>query len=413
MLRPHPANPRTISDERFEALKRALAAEPEMMRARPLVALPDGTVVCGNMRLRAAQELGWATVPVVYADLDERRAREWLLRDNQSYGTWDEENLSALLHELEQASGDLDLTGFPAEELLRLLDTSSRSEGDPDHVPPLPTGEPESRSGEIYELGPHRLVCGDATNPDHVARLLDGERARLLFTSPPYLDLREYGGHSTSAAELAQFIPLFSDKAELFAVNLGLVMRDGEIVRYWDPYLDIARGAGLKLLAWNVWNREDATNIAAQTLMTFPLWHEWIFVFGSGQERGHRTIPTKHAGSQTRLGQRRRDGSFVPPRSYVVGRWKPLGSVLTLPSHKGKAPGDHPAVFPVALPREYLRSLTTRGDAVIDLFAGSGSTLVACEELDRRCYAIEIEPRYCDVIRSRYAVYANRPDLAP
>jgi hypothetical protein len=94
------------------------------------------------------------------------------------------------------------------------------------------------------------------------------------------------------------------------------------------------------------------------------------------------------------------------PAVYVVARWKSLGSVLTLPSHKGATAGDHPAVFPVALPREYLRSLTDRGDAVVDPFAGSGSTLIACEELGRRCYAMEIEPRYCDVIRSRYAAYA-------
>lgn len=163
----------------------------------------------------------------------------------------------------------------------------------------------------------------------------------------------------------------------------------------------------MKLLAWNVWNREDATNIAAQTQMTFPLWHEWIFVFGQTQERGHKTIPTKHPGAKTTLGQRHPDGSFLRPRSYVVGRWKAFGSVLTLPSYKGATPADHPAVFPVALLREYLRSLTGRGDVVVDPFAGSGSTLIACEELGRRCYAMEIEPRYCDVIRSRCASYGR------
>jgi DNA modification methylase len=405
-------NPRTITAERLTALRKAIRADPEHLLARPCICTPDGEILAGNMRWQAAREEGLAEVPVFFTDRGDADARLLMLRDNAPYGEWENDALAELLDELRGFDADLELAGFRNEELEALLAQLGTHDGDDDSIPE-PPDEPQSRPGEVYELGPHRLMCGDATNAEHVSKLLGDEQARLLFTSPPYLDLRDYGGQSSEAADLAKFIPLFADRAELLAVNLGLVQRDGEIVRYWDAYLDAAGRAGLKLLAWNVWNREDATNIGAQTQMTFPLWHEWIFMFGHTQQRGNKTLRTKHAGAKTTLGQRQRDGSFRGPRSYVVARWKSLGSVLTLPSHKGASAGDHPAVFPVALPREYLRSLTDRGDAVVDPFAGSGSTLIACEELGRRCYLMEVDPRYCDVIRRRYAAHARQSDLAP
>lgn len=120
-LHENPENPRVITDPRFDALKRSLVADPAMLRARPLIALPDGTVIAGNMRLRAARELGWETVPTVYADLDHERARLWLLRDNNPYGDWAEEELSRILSELATGGADVVLTGFDSEELDRLL----------------------------------------------------------------------------------------------------------------------------------------------------------------------------------------------------------------------------------------------------------------------------------------------------
>jgi hypothetical protein len=116
-----PHNPRTIDPARFEQLKRSLEADPEMLRARPVIALPSGEVVAGNMRLRAVRELGWATVPTVYAELDDRRAREWMLRDNNEFGSWADDDLGALLASLGDAGADLSLLGFEDGELERLL----------------------------------------------------------------------------------------------------------------------------------------------------------------------------------------------------------------------------------------------------------------------------------------------------
>lgn len=121
-LRPSSDNPRRISPARLEQLKRSLAADPQMLQARPVIALPDGTIVAGNMRYHAAVALDWTEIACVTVDLDSERARLWMLRDNQTYGEWDEASLTDLLRELATLDVDLDLTGFDERELARLLD---------------------------------------------------------------------------------------------------------------------------------------------------------------------------------------------------------------------------------------------------------------------------------------------------
>src|SRR5439155_20661936 len=163
-LRCWPENPRTIRPKRLEQLKRALADDRAMLRARPLLALPDGTVIAGNQRLRAARELGWATIPVITVALEPERVRLWALRDNNPYGDWDEPALAELLAELAGGGVDLALSGFAGRELEHLL-AGIEPAADPDQAPPLSV-EPESEPGRIYQLGRHRLACGDARDDE-------------------------------------------------------------------------------------------------------------------------------------------------------------------------------------------------------------------------------------------------------
>jgi ParB-like chromosome segregation protein Spo0J len=155
-LHQHPGNPRKITKVRLEQLQRTLTAERDMLAARPLIALPDGTVIAGNQRLAAARELGWETIPVVYADLDEETAARWMLLDNRPAGEDDTELLAAMLREMGAAGTDVDLAGYlPADVDAILRAAQPVSTKDPDDAPALPA-EARSVRGEVYELGPHR-----------------------------------------------------------------------------------------------------------------------------------------------------------------------------------------------------------------------------------------------------------------
>lgn len=410
-LRQNPENPRTIQSARLDDLKRALSEDAEMLQARPLIALPDGTVIAGNQRLRAAQELGWETIPTIYVDLDEATARLWMLRDNNEYGEWDEPALAEILASL---NGDAELAGFDSAELDRLLaSVQVESEVDPDDAPALPEGEPHSKVGEVYELGPHRLMCGDCTDAEQVAPLMAGDHAALLFTSPPYLDARDYGGGDLTPEHLATFIDVCADHADLIAVNLGILRKNNEIVTYWDSYVEAAKRAGSKLLSWNVWDRGESGSIAAATAM-FPIEHEFVLVFGKTRRTPNRVVPNKRAGKRTAKTRREADGTLSTLPTQTISDSKPIGSVTRVPPLKARNHGvDHPAMFPVALPSSYIEAVTSRDDLVFDPFVGSGTTIIAADQLGRRCFAMEIDPRYCDVIRQRYADFTSQPDLAP
>ena len=130
------------------------------------------------MRVQGARELGWETIPTVFVELDEVRAATWMFLDNRSFGEDDEDLAAELLAELQARGGDLDLTGFERAETDALLRRLAHRDKDPDELPPLPEGKPESKLGEVStSLGAHRLMCGDATNPEHVAELLAGAGA--------------------------------------------------------------------------------------------------------------------------------------------------------------------------------------------------------------------------------------------
>ena len=185
-LTPAPWNPRTIKDERFQNLCRSLEADPDFLQLRPILATADGTIFAGNMRFRAAQHLGWETIPAILVDIPEQLARERALRDNAQWGEWEEDDLAALLAKSAGGGSDLDLLGFDERELQQLLDSLGKQGGltDPDDVPPLPD-EPVTKPGDLWLLGEHRLLCGDATDPHDVTIVMDGQQASLWLPIRP------------------------------------------------------------------------------------------------------------------------------------------------------------------------------------------------------------------------------------
>ena len=271
--------------------------------------------------------------------------------------------------------------------------------------------------GEILQLGRHRLMCGDCTNPEDISHIMEDIHARLLFTSPPYSDIYDYSGNDLSPDHLAQFIPNVKPYADIMCVNLGLKKHDHEIIPYWNEYIKKAHEAGLKLLSWNVWDKINPGSIAQQHYM-FPLRHEFIFVFGEHPVKLNRTIP-KHgrdylrgAVLPDRRGVRQKDGSMKYSTSKHVQHepYKPLESVITQGAVKAR-PVYGAAQMPVELAEEYIKAVTQEGDCVIDTFGGSGTTLIACEITGRKCLMMEISPDYCNIIIQRYEKLTQQKTL--
>ena len=214
------------------------------------------------------------------------------------------------------------------------------------------------------------------------------------------MDAREYGGSDLEIEKIIEFIPAFTDFVNLFGINLGIVRRDNTIIRYWDAYIDKAESLGLKLLSWNIWDRQQPWSMAQNTAM-FPVEHEWIFVFGHGKKTLNLTVENKTPGNRTGITNRQKDGTLKKAKTKEVRTHRALGTIFRSPPNIGRDIG-HPAMFPVVLPEAYIEACTSDDDFVAEPFSGSGTTLIACERLGRKCRAVEISPAYVAVAIQRW-----------
>jgi DNA modification methylase len=385
-LRPNPRNPRRIRPERMEQLKRTVAAEPELLRARPLIALPDGTVIAGNMRLQAVIGLGWETVPTVFADVDEMRAAVWMFLDNRGFGEDDEDLAGELLAELQARGVDLDLTGFERAETEALLRRLLQREKDPDAAPPLPEGKPDSQLGRIYHLGEHVLVCADSSDRDQLVALMDGRLADVLWTDPPY--------GVGIVGRTVRRLRISNDTAEGLPDLLAGVFGSVDQVLAPSARFYICAPAGPQGTTFRL-----AIEVTGWQFHESLVWLKDALVLGhSDYHLIHEDVLYGWKSGPGRPGRGRHRGS----RWYGDNR---QSSVLSVP--RPKRSEQHPTMKPTGLIVPLLVNSSRPGDLVLDPFAGSGSTLIACEQSGRRCVAIEIDPRYCDVIRSRYEAFTN------
>ena len=412
LIKPYERNPRN-NDKAIDAVAKSIQ---EFGWNSPIVVDRDNVIVCGHSRWRAAQKLGLTTVPVYVADkLTPEQVQAYRIADNKTaeLADWNYDLLPLELRALQDAQYDLTLLGFDTDELEKLLageDNVFEGETDPDAIPAVPEVA-ASCLGEIYQLGNHRLLCGSSTDENDVARLMEGTKAKMLFTSPPYSDMREYnGGKDLSVENLVSFIGCYLPYTDYQCVNLGLQRRDAEVLEYWNSYIEAARQAGYKMLAWNVWDKGVVGSIGLQKAM-FPIRHEWLFVFGTEPFAINRTWEKKECNinaKKIRNKVRQKDGTT---RFSTVGDTsnplKAMESVLSVMVELGSIRHEHPATFPVGLPLEYIRAMSQPSDMVIEPFAGSGSTVIACEQVNRVCRAMELDPKYCDVIRRRWAEFVH------
>jgi DNA modification methylase len=396
-VKPNPKNPRIIKDDKFRKLVKSIQEFPDMLNKRPLIVFTDTdgkfVVLGGNMRLKACKEIGLKEIPVILADeWTEEQKAEFLIKDNVGFGEWDWDQLAN-----EWDAEKLDDWGLDLPVDLSV----EKHEAEEDDFDTTPPEEPITVLGDLYEIGEHRLLCGDSTDSDQVAKLMNGEKAELLFTSPPYSDMREYNGKKDlSVDNIAEFIPNWMPFVEYQVVNLGIQRKDNDIVQYWDSYIDKARSCGYKLMAWNVWHKSSVS--VGQQSAFIPIYHEWIFVFGTKFKDINRTWEREQkATSKNKRKVRQADGSMKESTIGKQEAMKEMESVFSSNVELGEIRSQHPAIFPIELPSEYIKAITNEGQIIAESFTGSGSTMVAAHQLKRKCFGMELDNKYCDVIIKR------------
>jgi DNA modification methylase len=401
-LRPYPGNARSHSRKQLKLIANSIA---RFGFTNPILVTNDFEVVAGHGRLQAAKSLGMQRVPVVaLSSLSAADKKALIIADNRiaELAGWDRDILAIEYQGLlDLQFEDLEVTGFSLGEIDTILDEASEKTpvgpGPEDDVPPV-VAAPVTRKGDIWILGSHRLLCGDARCQDDYARLLEGESADLVLTDPPY-NVRVDGNISglgnvrhqefamasgeMSEAEFTVFLSTFLGCAKAHS-------RDGAILFVfmdWRHLFELTcagREQDLAVKNLVVWAKDNAG------MGTFyRSRHELVFVFKNGDGSHINTFE---------LGQHGR---------YRTNVWEYPG-VNTFRTGRLEELAMHPTVKPVAMLADAIRDVTKRGAVVLDPFAGSGSTLIAAEKAGRRARCIEYEPKYCDVIVRRWQAYTGK-----
>jgi len=389
----------------------------------PVIIDKNKTIVAGHGRVMAAQQIGLEKIPVVRAEhLTDAQRRAYTLVDNQLAlnSSYDDELLKIEISELKDFDFDLDLLGFDnLDELISESPCSTEGNTDPDEIPVVPKNIHGVQRGDIWQLGEHRLMCGDSTSKDDVLELMGDLKAELCFTSPPYADQREYnGGKDLSTEHLSTFLNAAESSCDLFAVNLGMSRKDNEINQYWDDYILSAKKSGMKFLSWNVWDKDLAGSVSNQTAM-FSITHEWVLIFGKhkklnriykndieGNAKRRRYDPGNIKGKAQRL-VRQADGTTKNSNIGAAFSEKQMSTVLVCTPVMARNV-DHPAQFPCELAETYILGCSSENASIYEPFCGSGSTLIACEKTGRKCVGMEIDEHYCSVIIERWQNFTGK-----
>ncbi len=400
-IKPYPKNAKTHDSKQIEKIANSIR---EFGFNQSIVIDKNGVVIVGHGRLEAAKFLNLETVPTLTVDISEEKAKAYRLSDNKlNESPWEMTLVIEELKELNLAGFNIDLTGFDRDLIIE-------PEKKDDEIPETPKVA-RTKLGDIYTLGGvHRVMCGNSTDSAQVAMLMNEKEAELLFTSPPYSDMRNYNdGKDLTVKNLANFVEIFYPFAKYQVINLGIQRKENEIYQYWDEYIKIARYTGYKFLSWNVWNRKTARTIGQQTAF-FPLAHEWIFVFGKEFKDINKT---KHKASYTlgdmRKEKTRRQKDGTTKYSSVGDTSNPMTEITSVfesePELSNEVRKTHPATFPVQFPLEYIKAMSVENDIVVEPFLGSGTTLIASQKSGRVCYGMELDCQYVDVAVSRYCKY--------
>lgn len=377
-LVPYARNPRK-NDEQVE---RMVAAIREFGFRIPVVAKSDGTVVDGHLRLKAAQRMGMESVPVALADeLTDAQVKAFRLLANRSanWADWDEDLLALELEELQAMAFDVSLTGFDVAEIDSLL-AKPATDGltGPDEVPEPPV-VPVTKPGDVWLLGKHRLMCGDSTSMDDLARLCAGQLVDMWLTDPPYNVA--YEGKTKDALTIKNDA-MANDQFRQFLRDAytaaDSVMKPGAVFYIWH-----ADSEG--------YNFRGAAQDAGWKVRQCLIWKKSVMVMGR-QDYHWKHEPCLYGW---------KDGAG---HLWAADRKQTTVLEFDRPTRNG----EHPTMKPVALFEYQMLNNTKGGDIVLDSFGGSGTTLLAAEKNGRVARLMELDPKYCDVIVKRWEDFTGK-----
>jgi DNA modification methylase len=368
---PNPTNPRIIKDDKFKKLVKSIQEFPQMLELRPIVVDGNMVVLGGNMRLKACIAAGLKEVPIIVADqLTDAQKSEFIIKDNVGFGEWDWDLLANQwdVEALEDWGLELPFDNTPVLEAEE-DDYEAPSEIKTDLV-----------LGDLIEIGNHRLLCGDSTDSDAVARLMDGQKADMVFTSPPY-------NANTKAGQ-----------GDIFNKKKSVKL-------YSDGYSDNLESS-------------DYVNFASSVLNNCFLFTDghifWNVSYNANSRFEYIQQIQNHLQYLIELICWKKS-STIPFKGSLMRDWEPIyvfstnGNMLGLDSvhsnhwevnNTNSQQDNHKACFPVELPSRAIR-LNESYKVIFEPFTGSGSTMVAAHQLNRKCYGMELDPKYCQVIIDR------------
>jgi DNA modification methylase len=366
-----PANARLHPERNRAAIQASLK---RFGQQKPIVITPAGMVIAGNGTLEAARAIGWTEIDCVVSDLDGIERTAFGIADNRTseLAAWDDTVLTELLDHLKHEGFDLDDAGFTDAELDDMLKAEQEPADIEEDEVPEPPADPVTKPGDLWLLGEHRLLCGDSTKAEDVERLMDGAKAHLILTDPPY-GVDYEGITNDDAAGLPKLL------AGAFQ-NADAIMQPGACYYVCHPDVHAYEFVGaIRSVEWK------------QARPPVVLWIKDRFVLGRGDY---------HSQSEPILYGWKKGAAHhaVADRSQ--------SNVWEFP--RPASADDHPTMKPVGLFARALQNSTNQKAIVYDPFLGSGTTLVAAEQLGRKCYGMEISPAYCDVIVNRWEALTGK-----
>ena len=414
-LNPSAYNPRKDlkpGDKEYEKLKRSIA---EFGYVEPVIwNKATGNVVGGHQRLKVLLDLGLTEIDCVIVELDDKREKALNLALNKIQGDWDETKLASLMAEFDASIFDVSLTGFDADEVDALLNKFYSKEAiqddfdvDKEKEAIEAAGETRTHTGDIWLLGQHRLLCGDSTSEADFDRLMDGAHAQCAVTSPPYGVGKEYekAGIEPWFETMRPAIKNICKNADIVCWNIGDLYATGtQFIEPTEMYsIGLFADNGFRPIWIRIWKKQGMNfGNSPYHLVTNKPVQQYEYITALAAQETDEYNDQEFAWVSAFAGHSYKFVKRLTKDERKNWGYAGIWEISTVRANK-----DHPAMFPVELPWRCIKMHSDRGGVVLEPFAGCGTTLIACEQTERRCCAMEISPVYCDLIVKRWETFTG------